>query len=327
MAPAAVEPNIDNGLNMPAFEDEANDAVGLTAAEIKMLLEPGNHGEEDDPLLEAVAESEGPQASPSHDNSSPRQESVARKASGKAGGRGAGKESPHRSPLKKFLFDTSFDVSAEPATPVPAAAGEEGEVSAIHVEPLPPLPPPSYSEAQLQSACEAARAEAQETSRAELMAGQAAQQLQLLDAVAHRIPAACAELQADFDRLSAEVARIAVALVAKILPTYSREQGAAEVTEFVRQTIDYALGRPRLRIKLHPQNVEDLQPVLQGLAERHGFVGKVELVADSQLLLADVVMDWGDGSSEKLEKRIWEAIGQMMPTAREKLENKSDGAQ
>ena len=323
MAPAAVEPNIDNGLNMPAFEDEANDAVGLTAAEIKMLLEPGNHGEEDDSLLEAVAE---PQASPSPDHSSPPNPSAARKGSGKAGGKGAGKESPPRSPLKKFLFDTSFDVSTQPSSPVPAD-GEEGEVSAIHVEPLPPLPPPTYSEAQLQSACDAARAEAQVTIRAELMAGQAAQQLQLLEAVAQRIPAACAELQADFERFSTEVARIAVALMAKVLPTYAREQGAMEVTEFVRQTIGYALGRPRLRIRLHPQNVENLQSVLQGLAESHGFIGKVELVADSELLLADVVMDWGDGSSEKLEKRIWEAIGQMMPTVAEKLENKSDGAQ
>ena len=80
------------------------------------------------------------------------------------------------------------------------------------------------------------------------------------------------------------------------------------------RTIDYALGRAKVRIRVHPDNLDYLQTRVQEIATSHGFMGKMEVAGDSQLAAADVVMDWGDGSAEKIEQRIWQVISELVPS-------------
>ncbi|MDI9408566.1 MAG: FliH/SctL family protein [Candidatus Pacebacteria bacterium] len=344
MANAAVEPPTHTELSDHPFADSHPDShpdspyddhggendIGLTSAEIKMLLEHGNPPHDSESELEPVNNGfviddmsvfDMKSKSAASSLMEPQEVKPVPPINNGMGNKATGsKKSEKTPPTKKFLFETFFDQQYNQSPDLDSLTTGEAAEAAIHIEPLPPLPPTLFSQAQLEAACARARSEGEALTRAELIAAESHQQLLLLQQLAQQIPQACDQYQAEMQKLSAEVARVAVALVAKILPDYTRQNGAAEILAFVGETIDYALGRAKLRLRIHPQNLEYLRSKIEEIAIAHGFSGKVEVVGDSQLAAADVQMDWGDGSAEKIEQRIWQAITDLVPPKNQKDE-------
>ncbi len=210
----------------------------------------------------------------------------------------------------RFLFETSFDI-------LPAHLRVELEP----VDPEPETPPaPLFDASELATARAVARAEGEAAGYAAAVRSAEAQTSRLMEAALAQLPGLLVDRDAAAASLTKEAARLAHAMVAKMLPEISRRYGLAEIEAVVVGSLEKAVDSPRILFRLSPANVELMRPRIDEMAALAGFAGRLMVSADPTLGDSDVRADWGDGGAERLAARAWSEISAIVTRAIEALD-------
>lgn len=201
---------------------------------------------------------------------------------------------------QKYMFDLDF--GPPPANrPKPAEQAED----VFEAEPEPDLPPPpTFTEEDLQVVREAAYEEGHRNGTAEANETQQA----LLAASLDRVSNALAMLdaaQADANDLNQRIAaRVAMAVLKKVLPAACEQNAFEEVVRTVQECLTHVLDEPRIIVRVDSSLVDPLRERLEHTAIEHGFEGRVVVQADPRVAIGDCRVEWTDGGAERDQTRL-----------------------
>jgi flagellar assembly protein FliH len=224
--------------------------------------------------------------------------------------------------VRKFMFETDFD-----ALPV-ADAGSAARAEAKHplfkpkakepppppAEPAPPPPPPepTFSEAEVKAASDKARAEGTKAGeakgRATAMAEIEQRIASALTAMQGQVTAMQQDAATDRATILSEATTIALAILEKMLPAYTRQGGLAEIEAVLTRCLLDQRREQRLVVRVSPDLLPALEPRIQGLSGETGFEGRLFLIADERLGAADCSVEWADGGLERHADAIWRDV-------------------
>jgi flagellar assembly protein FliH len=216
--------------------------------------------------------------------------------------------------LQKYLFDNDFDTPRIAAVDMTYVEDEE----LPEVEPDLP-PPPTFSEEELalvrDQAFEAGRQQGLQEAAASLeqMVGMA------LASCAHHLLALGVEQERANDQMTEDAVAVAVAIVRKLHPEYTRRHGLAEIEAAVQDCLSSVDRVPKVIIKVHPDLVSEIQKKSANLAQQASFEGKLAVMGDAEIPPGDCRLDWGDGGAERNIAENWAEIDRVVAAALENL--------
>ncbi|MDX2102827.1 MAG: FliH/SctL family protein [Alphaproteobacteria bacterium] len=214
--------------------------------------------------------------------------------------------------VRKFLFDLSFDRYDPPPPPEPEPEPEPEPVWEPEPEPVweppPPPPPPTFSEEELAAARAAAFADGEATGRAQALQSLEHRIARAMEAMAATLPQVLNDRDRAAEAFSHEAARLAHALVRRLVPDLTRRYGLGEIEAVVRESLAKAVDQPRILVRVRSELIDSLQPKIDVMTLETGFQGRVMLVGDDTLGDGDVRCDWGDGGAERLTQRSWDDL-------------------
>jgi flagellar assembly protein FliH len=210
--------------------------------------------------------------------------------------------------VEKFLFGRDFAHEADP----PAAPAASGPAEAAP-DPAPePEPAPGYSEADLEQARAEARSQAHAEGVAEGRRQAEAEADAALTAAHDRLAAAIAELgqaaAARADRRDREQLDVAVKLVERLFPAFTRRHGLSEIEAVLRDCLERLRDEPRVVVRLCDRLLDPMKERVDALAQKAGFEGRIVLLVDEEIADGDVRVEWADGGAERDNARLWRDI-------------------
>lgn len=208
--------------------------------------------------------------------------------------------------VRKFLFDNDFGEAPQSSAGSPAAKGAPAAKAAAVVP-----PPPMFTEAELQGACDVARRKGEETGlargRSEAIAAFDKQVAAALSAIAQQTATIAKSVAAEAQAAGRSV-DLALAIVRKLHPALVERQGLAEIEAVLSQCLESLKQEPRLVAYVHSARLDALQERLAHLSAASGFDGRVVLIGDDAMGESDCRVEWADGGVEREAGRIWRAI-------------------
>ena len=221
--------------------------------------------------------------------------------------------------VRKYLYEKSFDIVEAPPEPEP-------EPEPIPEEPIAvefvgdEAPPPTFSEEELAAARAAGYAEGEATAQQAAAAATEARIAGTVEHLAGIIPGLAADRDQAVTAVSHEAARLAHAMVRRLMPELARRYRLEEIEAVVIDSIDKALDQPRIIIRAPADLTPYLGDRLETVARQYGFAGRVIVLADPTLGPSDVRVEWGDGGAERCVQRAWNDIEAVVARVIEKLE-------
>jgi flagellar assembly protein FliH len=189
---------------------------------------------------------------------------------------------------RKYLFDLSFD---HPQGPVAVRFRRN-------------TPEPTFTRAELEAACAAARQEGHQAGLAEASASAEGRLVGAIDALASGF----ASLLARADEIRREVEAHALELLrmvaAKAVPALARKEPLAELEAMVIDCLREAAEEPRIVLRVAPDLFDPMRERLDAITQSHGFAGKFVLLVDESIGPADGRLEWADGGAERNTRRI-----------------------
>ena len=209
--------------------------------------------------------------------------------------------------VRKFLFDNDFG-EAPQSTP---AAGSAKAASAPSKSATVAPPPPMFTEAEMQGACDVARRKGEEAGvargRNEAVAAFDKQVAATLSTIAQQTAAIAKGIAAEAQSAGHSV-DLALAIVRKLHPALVERQGLAEIEAVLGQCLESLKQEPRLVAYVNSARLDALQERLTQLSASNGFEGRVVLIGDDAMGESDCRVEWADGGVEREAGRIWRAI-------------------
>jgi flagellar assembly protein FliH len=208
--------------------------------------------------------------------------------------------------VRKFLFDNDFGEAPQstPAAGNAKAAPAPGKSAAV-------APPPMFTEAEMQGACDIARRKGEEAGvargRNEAVAAFDKQVAATLSAIAQQTAAIAKGIAAEAQAAGQSV-DLALAIVRKLHPALVERQGLAEIEAVLGQCLESLKQEPRLVAYVNSARLDALQERLTQLSASNGFEGRVVLIGDDAMGESDCRVEWADGGVEREAGRIWRAI-------------------
>lgn len=211
--------------------------------------------------------------------------------------------------VRRYLFETSFDPEEiERRAQLARQAAEAARAAAEPPPPPPPPPPPTFSAEELAAARAEAYASGLEAGRQEAMASIERVVGDALQALAPQAAALVEAQRAVDDELVRDAAEVALAIVRKMLPEYTRKHGLAEIEAMIRECLARMLDEPRLVIRVSDAVLDPVQSRVAEMARSAGHEGAIIVMADPDLGPADAKIEWADGGAERISARIWSDI-------------------
>lgn len=202
---------------------------------------------------------------------------------------------------KKFMFDLDFSPPSTRPKPAEAEVMDHADDDEYQAE-APPAP--TFTEEDLQVVREAAYDEGMRNGQAEAMA---TTEHQMSEAMT-RIAAAMASLgQAQEEAADANqrvAARVAMAVLKKVLPAACEQHAFEEVVRTVQECFAHVLDEPRIIVRVDQDLVDPVRDKLESVAGLHGFEGRVVVQADPRLGRGDCRVEWADGGAERDQARL-----------------------
>jgi flagellar assembly protein FliH len=213
--------------------------------------------------------------------------------------------------VRKFLFDNDFGDGAPQSATGAGVGGKPGVKASIGgIMPAAP-PPPMFTEAEMQGACDIARRQGEEAGavrgRQEAVAAVDKQVASALSMIAQQT-AAIAKSVAEEAAAASQSVDLALAMVRKLHPALVERQGLAEIEAVLAQCLQSLKQEPRLVAYVHGTRMDALQEKLGQISTANGFEGRVVLIADDEMGESDCRVEWADGGVEREAGRIWRAI-------------------
>ena len=202
--------------------------------------------------------------------------------------------------IRPFVFEQSFDMLLD-EDEVAVKKEEEEEV-------------PTFSEEELQAAREAAYQEGMQAGLQEAMHGIEQQMSATLEIVGATLGRIDEQQKIANEMIARETIDLAIAALAKLLPQFAREGGAAEVTGFVQGILTQILEEPKIAVTVSEELAGELERNLIDLAGRIGFGGAIVVVGDASFGPADCRIRWSEGDAERLLENTRREIAALTDT-------------
>ena len=195
---------------------------------------------------------------------------------------------------QKFLFEDCFD---------PTIQVEEEEV----VEEIVP-PPPTFSEEEIAAAHTKGFVEGRAEGIAEMGAGLDQRITDILERITGQLDGISAQ-HAEFTRAAEHrMLSLTSAIARKVVPEIAREHADAAIGELIRECLPKLMDEPRIVVRVHAAQMEELRDKMDVLAAKGGFAGDIILLADDELAEADCRVEWADGGAERNASDTWAEI-------------------
>ena len=214
--------------------------------------------------------------------------------------------------VQKFLFDNDFGEA--PHSSVGGAQAKGGAPAGAKAKGSAPIaapPPPMFTEAEMQGACDIARRKGEETGatrgRNEAVAAFDKQVAATLSTIAQQTAAIAKSVAAEAQAAGKSV-DLVLAIVRKLHPALIERQGLAEIETVLGQCLESLKQEPRLVAYVHSARLDALQERLAQLSASSGFEGRVVLIGNDEMGQSDCRVEWADGGVEREAGRIWRAI-------------------
>ena len=189
----------------------------------------------------------------------------------------------------KFLFDRSFDLP-DAARAVPHK--------------LAPPPEATFTKADVEAARTAGFADGRRETLAEMAQSIDARAAAAIEALASTIEEA---LQLRQDAAAAAQSRALEtvrAIMRKAVPALCRTASLLELETLVSECVREAFDEPRIVLRVADGVFDAMQQRLAAITGPAGFAGKVVMLADDSLDLADARVEWAEGGAERDTKRL-----------------------
>jgi flagellar assembly protein FliH len=209
--------------------------------------------------------------------------------------------------VRKFLFDNDFGEGPQSsAGSAPAKGVPVGGKGAAAVP-----PPPLFTEAEMQGACDVARRKGEEAGivrgRNEAVAAFDKQVAATLSTIAQQTAAIAKGVAAEAQAAGKSV-DLALAIVRKLHPALVERHGLAEIEMVLGQCLESLKQEPRLVAYVNSARLDVLQERLAQLSASNGFEGRVVLIGDDAMGESDCRVEWADGGVEREAGRIWRTV-------------------
>lgn len=209
--------------------------------------------------------------------------------------------------VRKFLFDNDFGEAPQSIVGGARAKGAAGVSPGAPAAP----PPPMFTEAEMQGACDIARRKGEEAGAArgrnDAIAAFDKQVAATLGAIAQQTAAIAMSLAAEA-QASGKSVDLALAIVRKLHPALVERQGLAEIESVLGQCLESLKQEPRLVAYVHSARLDALQERLAQMSASSGFEGRVVLIGDDAMGESDCRVEWADGGVEREAGRVWRTI-------------------
>ncbi|MGH6893753.1 MAG: hypothetical protein ACREEP_16005 [Dongiaceae bacterium] len=210
--------------------------------------------------------------------------------------------------VRKFLFDNDFGEA--PQSAAGAVRDAKGALGGASKTPA-VQPPPMFTEAELQGACDVARRQGEEAGaargRTEAVAAFDKQVANALSAIAQQTAAIAKSVAAEATA-AGQSTDLALAIVKKLHPALIERQGLVEIEAVLGQCLESLKQEPRLVAYVHSTQLDGLQERLGQLSANSGFEGRVVLIGEDEMGQSDCRVEWADGGVEREVGRIWRTI-------------------
>lgn len=209
--------------------------------------------------------------------------------------------------LRKYLFDRDFGAPRpQPAPEIVVIAPEE---------PPPPPSPPTFSEAELASARQAAYGDGRAAGLKEAAAAAERRQADALAALADALRALVADWREDAVRRQREAFDLGMAVLRRLQPELARRHALEEIGGVVHECLARLDAAPRLSIRVNPAHLDGVRAEAERVVADMGFDGKIVFAGDAHVAPGDCRVEWGDGGAERDQARLWEEIESILARA------------
>ncbi len=216
--------------------------------------------------------------------------------------------------VRKFLFDNDFGEAPQSSVGGAQAEGQRTAGAKAERAPIAPPapPPPMFTEAEMQGACDVARRKGEEAGvdARPQRGGRGVRQAGGRDAEHDR-----AADRGDRHRRRGRSRRPPASRptwrwrsCASCIRRWSSAHGLAEIEAVLGQCLESLKQEPRLVAYVHGARLDALQERLTQLSASNGFEGRVVLIGDDAMGESDCRVEWADGGVEREAGRIWRAI-------------------
>lgn len=203
---------------------------------------------------------------------------------------------------EKFMFDTCFDSTQAMQRRKQMQSAKEQE----------PPPPPTFTEEELA----AARVEAANAGRE-----QGLQESQQKDN--HAAAQALTEISQKLDQMAEQIIATeeqrrhgaitaATEIVRSLFPRLSESHALSEIEAVIKDCLERLHEEARIVIRVADGLLDQLKERLEQLTRSCAFDGKVVLLADEDLAIGSVRVEWADGGAERDTDRNWREIDEIL---------------
>lgn len=225
------------------------------------------------------------------------------------------------------MFDLDFSAPAQAARAAEAEEVEEEDGDEAEPDQPPEPPPPTFSLEELAFARDAAFEEGRQ-------AGVAETQEQVERLTASALANLSEQMQMVFQRQeeaneahSRTAARVALAVLKKILPAACETHAFGEVTRVVEEVVGHLLDEPRIIVKVAEPLLEAVRERLEAVCQAHGFEGRVVVQSDGRMPAGDCKVEWTDGGAERDQVRLMQDIEETIERALAPPERRAPAAE
>ena len=205
----------------------------------------------------------------------------------------------------KFLFDQSFDLQDAPRP--------------ISRKTAPP-PEPTFTEAELEAARAAGFAEGRRHALDEAAQAIEARAAAALQTLAATIGEALQSRQHAAEAAQRRALETIRSIMRKAVPALCRTAPLLELETLVNECVREAFDEPRVVLRVADGIFDAMQQRLAAITGAAGFAGKVVLLADDSLDLADARVEWAEGGAERDTKRLLRDIDGALARALETIQ-------
>jgi flagellar assembly protein FliH len=104
--------------------------------------------------------------------------------------------------------------------------------------------------------------------------------------------------------------------IKKAFPALAEKTAGDQITEVLESVFEHQTQEARLVVRVADLALDNVVKQVEQLKQQQAFMGKVVVLADSDLQMGDCRVEWADGGLERLQKQIQrgleEAIGRIL---------------
>ena len=204
--------------------------------------------------------------------------------------------------MNKYLFNTMFDEGSE------IALKKQNEALLREQENNLLDDPPTFSEADLNSAKEIALKQGIQEGKAEIMAGIEREISTTLDTIALKIDILINGHKKWSDSINQETIKFAHAIMKKLAPQLAQGSELSEIENAIKNALSFLNKQPKVTVQISNKFIEPIQEKILLMTSRAGFDGELILIADPDMATGDCKLNWDSGEMEKSISNTWKQI-------------------